>query len=252
MEFANPIRASLVFIIKSVYAPAFASGLFPNKIIKNINNLILFLNGEKKRLIKKLMKEKPEKVLILKHIQDVSLIDNSEFGNWNLEIGILAKRVEAYDISHFAGKETFGAMVVFNNGMENKTSIGFLKIKNAPPNDDLAALVEMLERRLKHQEWPFPDLIVIDGGRPQVLAVSRVLRNNNIKIPMLGISKLQNDKLIFPLGAKKTFQELAEASKMFCFAPATKPIALPTLPEKGERELIWGCEIWWNFNRKMP
>ena len=37
---------------------------------------------------------------------------------------------------------------------------------------------------------------------------------------------------------------------MFCFAPATKPIALPTLPEKGERELIWGCEIWWNFNRK--
>ena len=122
-------------------------------------------------------------------------------------------RLEAYDISHFAGKETFGAMVVFNNGMENKNEYRLFKIKNAPPNDDLAALVEMLERRLKHQEWPFPDLIVIDGGRPQVLAVSRVLRNNNIKIPMLGISKLQNDKLIFPLGAKKTFQELAEASK---------------------------------------
>jgi len=56
-------------------------------------------------------------------------------------------------------------------------------------------------------------LIVIDGGRPQVLAVSRVLRDNNIKTPMLGISKMQNDKLIFPFGTRKSFQELAEASK---------------------------------------
>ena len=125
-------------------------------------------------------------------------------------------RLEAYDISHFAGKETFGAMAVFSNGMENKDEYRLFKIKNAPPNDDLAALAEMIERRFKHKEWPFPDLIAIDGGRPQVLAVSRVLQDNNIKMPLLGISKLQNDKLVFPLGAKKTFQELAEASKIFC------------------------------------
>lgn len=180
---------------------------------KNIDNLILFLNGEKKRLMKKLMKENPEKVSSLKHIQDVSLIKNSEIGNWDLKIGNLAKRVEAYDISHFAGKETFGAMSVFSGGEENKNEYRLFKIKNAPSNDDLAALKEMVERRFKHLEWRFPDLIVIDGGRPQVLAVSRFLQDNNIKIPMLGISKLQNDKLVFPLGTKKSFQELAEASK---------------------------------------
>lgn len=180
---------------------------------KNINNLILFLNGNKKTLLKKLIKENPEKVSSLKHIQDVSLIKNSEIGNWDLKIGNLAKRVEAYDISHFSGKETFGAMSVFNNGEENKNEYRLFKIKNAPLNDDLAALKEMIERRFKHPEWRFPDLIVIDGGRPQVLAVSRVLRDNNIKTPMLGISKLQNDKLIFLLGTKKPFQELAEASK---------------------------------------
>ena len=177
---------------------------------KNINNLILFLSGEKKRLIKKLMKEDPRKAESLKHIQDASLLIREDD---NVAAGGKLNRLEAYDISHFAGKETFGAMAVFNNGLENKDEYRLFKIKNAPPNDDLAALVEMLERRLKHQEWPFPDLIVIDGGRPQVLAVSRVLQDNNIKIPMLGISKLQNDKLIFPLGAKKSFQELAEASK---------------------------------------
>lgn len=187
---------------------------------KNINNLIIFLSGEKRRLIKKLIKENPEKVSSLKHIQDVSLIKNSEIGNWDLKIGNLAKRVEAYDISHFSGKETYGAMVVLSGGEENRDEYRLFKIKNAPPNDDLAALKEVIERRFKHQEWPFPDLIAVDGGRPQVLAVSRVLQDNNIKIPMLGISKSQparrkggNDKLIFPFGAKKSFQELAEASK---------------------------------------
>ena len=184
---------------------------------KNINNLILFLSGEKKRLMKKLMKENPQKPACrqgraesLKHIQDASLLIKEEDINAG---GEKMNRLEAYDISHFAGKETFGAMAVFSNGMENKDEYRLFKIKNAPPNDDLAALAEMIERRFKHKEWPFPDLIAIDGGRPQVLAVSRVLQDNNIKMPLLGISKLQNDKLVFPLGAKKTFQELAEASK---------------------------------------
>ena len=177
---------------------------------KNINNLVLFLSGEKKRLIKKLMKEDPQKAENLKYIQDASLLIREDD---NVAAGGKLNRLEAYDISHFAGKETFGAMVVFSNGIENKDEYRLFKIKNAPSNDDLAALKEMIERRFKHKEWPFPDLMAIDGGRPQVLAVSRVLQNNNIKTPILGISKLQNDKLVFPLGAKKTFQELVETSK---------------------------------------
>ena len=87
---------------------------------------------------------------------------------------------------------------------------------------------------------PFPDLIVIDGGLPQVLVVFRVLRNNNIKIPMLGISKLQNDKLIFPLGAKKTFQELAEASKMFCFAPRDEAHRFANFARKRRKRIDMG------------
>ena len=175
---------------------------------KNINNLILFLSGEKKRLIKKLAKENPKQAESLKHIRDASLLIREDDGE-----GEKMNRLEAYDISHFAGKETYGAMIVFSGGEENKNEYRLFKIKSAPANDDLAALRETIERRFRHKEWPAPDLIVIDGGRPQVLAVSRVLRDNNIKTPMLGISKLGNDKLIFPLGTKKSFQELAEASK---------------------------------------
>ena len=176
---------------------------------KNINNLILFLSGEKKRLIKKLTKENPQQAESLKHIRDASLLIREDIGVGGGKIN----RLEAYDISHFAGKETYGAMIVFSGGEENKNEYRLFKIKSAPASDDLAALRETIERRFRHKEWPTPDLIVIDGGRPQVLAVSRVLRDNNIKTPMLGISKRQNDKLIFPFGTKKSFQELAEASK---------------------------------------
>src|SRR3989338_2789341 len=175
---------------------------------KNINNLILFLSGEKKRLIKKLTKENPQQAESLKHIRDASLLIREDGGGEGK-----INRLEAYDISHLAGKETYGAMAVCSGGEENKNEYRLFKIKSAPANDDLAALRETIERRFRHKEWPVPDLIVIDGGRPQVLAVSRVLRDNNIKTPMLGISKLGNNKLIFQFGPKKSFQELAEASK---------------------------------------
>ena len=175
---------------------------------KNINNLILFLSGEKKRLINKLTKYNPQQAGSLKHIRDASLLIREDGGG-----GGKINRLEAYDISHFAGKETYGSMTVFSGGEENKNEYRLFKIKSAPASDDLAALRETIERRFRHKEWSAPDLIVVDGGRPQVLAVSRVLRDNNIKTPMLGISKRQNDKLIFPFGTKKSFQELAEASK---------------------------------------
>lgn len=177
---------------------------------KNINNLILFLSGDKKRLLKNLMKDNPKQVESLKHVQDASLLIKEE--NLGEKTGKL-NRLEAYDISHFAGKETFGAMVVFVSGEESKDDYRVFKIKNATPSDDLGALKEMMERRLKHKEWSFPNLMVVDGGRPQVLAVSRVLRENGVNIPIVGISKLQNDKLVFPFGTKKSFQELAEMSK---------------------------------------
>ena len=95
----------------------------------------------------------------------------------------------------------------------------------------------MIERRLKHPEWP-SDLIVIDGGRPQVLAVARVLRDNNIKTPILGISKRQNDKLVFLLTAKN-FSRIGGKRQKYFVKGATKPTASPNPPEKEEKRQIW-------------
>lgn len=175
---------------------------------KNINNIILLLAGEKKRLIKKLIKDNPEKIKALEHLQDVSLLTREE----DLQEKRL-NRLETYDISHHAGKEGYGSMVVFENGEANPSEYRLFKIKEAPAGDDERALQEVLSRRLKHDEWPQPDIIVIDGGYPQISFLNRFFQNENIKIQLIGISKLAGDKLVFPFGTKKEIKDLAENIK---------------------------------------
>lgn len=175
---------------------------------RNINNIILLLSGEKKRLIAKLKKENPDKIKALKHLQDVALLTREDDLGEH-KIG----RLEGYDISHHAGKETYGSMVVFENGEAAKDEYRLFKIKEAPAGDDERALSEMLLRRFKHSEWRTPDLIMIDGGTPQISFLSRVFKANNLNIPLVGISKLGGDKLIFTAEAKKPLRGLAENIK---------------------------------------
>lgn len=174
----------------------------------NIKNIILLLGGEKKRLLQKLMKENPDKIKALQHIQDVSLLGRDD----NLSLPTI-KRIEGYDISHLNGKESYGSMVVFSNGEADKKEYRLFKIKEAPPGDDERALTEMLLRRFAHSDWSFPDLIMIDGGKPQVDFVTKVLSRHNLVFPLVGISKLGGDKLVFARGATNNFKELAQNIK---------------------------------------
>ena len=160
---------------------------------KNIKNIILLLSGEKEKLLKKLAKENPDKAKALNHIQDVSLLTREEeLGGRKFE------RLEAYDISHLAGQETYGSLVVFSDGKADKKEYRLFKIQGDYPGDDFRALQEVLARRFKHQEWSRPDLIMIDGGIPQVRAARQELLRQNINIPLVGISKYGNDSLVYP------------------------------------------------------
>ncbi|PLX25804.1 hypothetical protein C0580_01360 [Candidatus Parcubacteria bacterium] len=194
------------------YQIGMCAGICVDKIGKkeyqeNIKNIILFLSGKKKQLLKKLSKESPEQAESMKHIQDVALISRED-----INIGAV-NRVEGYDISHLTGKEPYGAMVVFSGGLPDKAEYRLFKIKTAPRHDDLRALEEVISRRLAHKEWPKPDIMMIDGGKPQVDFVSQLLRSKNINIPIVGISKYSGDKLIFSRGASKAFKDLANNLK---------------------------------------
>ena len=183
----------------------------PTDYQKNIKNFILLLRGRKKLLLKKLVKQNPAQALALKHLQDVALLSQEpeRASAWQK----LNVRIEGYDISHLSGQETVGSMVVFVDGQPDKTQYRLFKIKQAPANDDLRALEEVLTRRFKHTEWRWPDFILIDGGRPQINYVSKVLANIHQNFPLVGISKFAGDKFVFPKGLKKSQQQIILTSK---------------------------------------
>lgn len=175
---------------------------------KNIRNISLLLAGEKSRLIKNLIKENPEQLRALRQLQDVSLItQESDLGEKKIS------RIEGYDISHLSGQESYGAMVVFSNGEADRSQYRLFKIKEAPAGDDERSLAEVLKRRFQHPEWPKPDLIMIDGGTPQINFLARTLATHKLKIPLVGISKFSGDKLVFVAKAAKPTRGLAENIK---------------------------------------
>ncbi|OQA36431.1 MAG: UvrABC system protein C [Parcubacteria group bacterium ADurb.Bin326] len=167
----------------------------------------MIFSGQKKLLLKKLSKSNPQAVAALKHINDVTLISRSELTGLPQ-----SNRIEAYDISHFSGKETVGAMSVFVDGVADKDSYRLFNIKTVG-NNDLLALQEMISRRLNHDEWPLPEIFLIDGGKPQIDFLSRLFSERRIARPIMGISKLAGDKLVFPAKTSKATKELAEQLK---------------------------------------
>jgi excinuclease ABC subunit C len=191
---------------------------------KTIDRLKLFMAGKKKRVIqsmekdmiaagKKLEFEKAAKlrgqIFALQHIHDTALIGENEIAEGR-EPMANNFRIEGYDISNISGTSPVGSMVVFEDGEPNVNEYRKFKIKTVEGPNDVAMLTEVLERRFKKHGietsqhsmangapstqlatdyWQLPDLILIDGGLPQVNAAYRTLRRLRIKIPILGLAK---------------------------------------------------------------
>jgi len=99
------------------------------------------------------------------------------------------RRIEGYDISHQSGTNAVGSMVVFINGASARDKYRKFKIRGSG-KDDLKSMSEVVARRLKHKEWDFPDLIILDGGITQVNAILPLVQEFNI--PVIGRDKSGN------------------------------------------------------------
>ena len=115
-------------------------------------------------------------------------------------------RIEGYDVAHIQGKHTVGAMVVFRNGAPDKNSYRKFKIHSSNPGDDTGSLREMLTRRIKHMEWPAPDLVVIDGGMGQLNIAAEILGNNHPLIALTKNNKHQGDHVFVSVSKKRPAQ----------------------------------------------
>ncbi len=105
--------------------------------------------------------------------------------------------IESYDISHTFGADNVAGMVVFHNGRPMKSAYKRFSIKGFDGQNDVGSMNEVLERRFKHyyedEEGStfkiHPDLILLDGGQPQVNAVLPVIEKMKLDIPVFGMVK---------------------------------------------------------------
>lgn len=120
-------------------------------------------------------------------------------------------KLEAYDISNISGKFATGSLVTFKMGIPDKNAYRKFKIKNLNKPDDFAMITQVLTRRLNHHKWKLPDLIIIDGGVPQLIAVGKLFKLKNISLPFIGIAK-KYEELIIPFKSEFRRIKLAKSS----------------------------------------
>lgn len=105
--------------------------------------------------------------------------------------------IESYDISHTFGSDNVAGMVVFHNGRPMKSAYKRFAIKGFDGQNDVGSMQEVLTRRFNHYYNDdegstfkiLPDLILLDGGEPQVNAVLPVVRGMGLDVPIFGMVK---------------------------------------------------------------
>jgi len=132
-------------------------------------------------------------VFSLQHIRDTALIDSEpSIQNPEANAPTAEYRIEGYDISDISGDFAVGSMVVFasrggNTFEPDKNEYRKFRIQTVFQPNDVGMLAEVLMRRFKRIPsaggWTLPNLIVIDGGLPQVNVARRALFHAGLKIP---------------------------------------------------------------------
>jgi excinuclease ABC subunit C len=128
-------------------------------------------------------------------------------------------RIEVYDNSHSHGQSPSGIMVVFEGFKAKKDNYRVFHIREADPEDDVAMMGEVLRRRGGDERiTPFPDLVIIDGGKGQLAAAMNAFKSRAIPVDMIGIAKGERRKRmedVIYLPARKNPLLLPKSSPVF-------------------------------------
>lgn len=185
---------------------------------KNIEYIALFFKGQKKSLIKKLKKdmmayaknlqfEKAEvlknQMYALEHIHDIALMKH----DFEVSSYITSFRMEAYDIAHLQGSAMMGVMVVYQGSEIDSSEHRVFKIRLVDRSNDTQALHETISRRLRHPEWAYPNIIIVDGGIAQKRVAEKAVRECDLSIPVIAVVKDERHKARELLGQQKLSQK---------------------------------------------
>lgn len=144
--------------------------------------------------------EKSKKAMLLDPERHATRI--MEIIQKDLRMDVLPRHIECFDNSNTQGTNPVAACVVFRNAKPSNRDYKHYNIKTVVGADDFASMQEVVYRRysrLKAEEKPLPDLIVIDGGKGQLSAAQETLKALGLsdKIKMIGVAK-RLEEIFFP------------------------------------------------------
>ena len=160
-------------------------------------NILQPKRGEKAKLVKLAVHnaENELKNLIASRSAEMDLLIQLQK---KLQISKLPERIECFDNSNISGTEPVAAMVVFEKAREKSSDYRKYKIKTVTEHDDYAYMAEVLKRRFGKGEdsRPFPDLLMVDGGKGQLNIALAVIREMNLQgeFDIIGIAKKDEKK----------------------------------------------------------
>ncbi len=178
---------------------------------KIVGDLLLFLQGRKSDLIKRLSEQMHNEARLHNFEEAIKLRDRiealssvripgkkSKIIDQIEELGALLRLkrrpllIEGFDLSAISGVMAVGAMVRFKNGYPCKKEYRRFKIKTVGGIDDYAMLEEIISRRFSGslaKELSLPDLILIDGGKGHLQCAERQIEKTGRDIPLVSIAK---------------------------------------------------------------
>jgi excinuclease ABC subunit C len=159
-------------------------------------NILSPKRGEKFRLIKLADQNAKNSLreLIVELSKDHQLLVRLQ---QRLKMDRMPIRIECFDNSSISGKDAVSCMVVFENGKPNKSLYRKYRLKTATPKDDYACMAEVLSRRYGKSKAsePYPDILMVDGGKGQLSIAVSVLTSLKLEknIQLISIAK-RNEK----------------------------------------------------------
>lgn len=124
---------------------------------------------------------------------DTDYLQVSQYLSKLLNSDLSIKSIEGYDISNIQGREPTASMVRFDNGSPNKDLYRKFNIQSKNTPDDYLMMQEVIKRRFSRKDWPFPDMILIDGGRGQLNAALKILNGLDISVQAASLAKREEE-----------------------------------------------------------
>ncbi|MFH1855851.1 MAG: excinuclease ABC subunit UvrC [Candidatus Omnitrophota bacterium] len=209
-----PKTACLNYHLKQCLAPCIGK-IDKDTYRRTVEDLISFLGGDKKSLLSCLNKrmseysanQEFEKALVIREqISALTSLTTPQAETREalealkdlLNLRDVPQRIEAFDISNYAGKEAVGSLVVFLGGKAYKAGYRRFKIKFVKGIDDYAMMREVIKRRfgrLLEEKQKKPDLLLIDGGRGHFSAAADELKKMGLVGMKIAAIAKENEEL---------------------------------------------------------